>query len=355
MAAQGPPRPPMGDLSAQSAAKMQEHKQTADELIGLAKGLQSTIEGINTIHANINMRFGQMLSKIEEELRQTEHMTADVAAMASSSADARKKLQEIEGVKKELEQANADMKSQQDELRRRADEALTEAERHKKLAEQVQGENKTLQDTNAALQDMHSQQIAHITTSIATLGMLKAELHTLESKVNSLKTSTVSGPMGMYIKFPYLIKARNMVLDFKNLQNMGQSATVNQISQYDNLTQRIVGSISGVITDSMVIEFLSVTTALLNLVTEKTLANLNTIQSALHQGASQGSSQFWGSYGNKIQQVKQAWNTPIQANAAPWGYAFSAMWLHDLATQAGKQNVGYDAKVRAALDVAAIN
>jgi hypothetical protein len=315
MAAPNPSKPPFPNSSRLITQQVQTQRtevtRLSDGLVPLAEQLNTILNGLDKTQQGVRTKFNEFLSEIEKQISLNEHLIKDVGAMAKTGKAAQDALKAAEESKNKVESLNKQLQESSEAMKQQVGEFKSAAEKAEQSKTQALADQKRLQIENSELSALHNYHIQTIATSIQTLTKLKEEIEKMERVTTSLKSTTgvIHGYVNWYVKYPYLIKIRELVI--KNELNTHPSVVSEPqlgIAQINELTTLFT---QNPITPSI----------------NNTVAEIQTIMDSLGD-TTPNVKQRWTEIVQKLNDTMTFWKS-ASFNDYTHGFFFIALWVHE--------------------------
>lgn len=316
MAAPNPSQPPLPNsqrlITQQVQNQRTELTRVSDGLVPLAKELNNILNGLDQTQQGVRTKFNEFLSEIEKQISLNEHLIKDVSAMAKTGQAAQEALRQAEESKKQVESLNKQLQDSSELMRRQVADFKTSAEKAEEEKKKALADQNRLQNENSELSALHNYHIQTIATSIQTLTELRQEIEKMKQVTTSLKSTTgvIHGYVNWYVKYPYLIKIRELVI--KNNLNTHPSVVSEpqlEIAQINDLTNFFT---QNPITPSI----------------NNTIKEIQTIIESLGD-TTPNVKQRWTEIVQKLNDTMTFWKS-ASVNDYTHGFFFIALWVHEI-------------------------
>lgn len=191
-----------------------QQKQQADGLVPLASKLQEVIASIGTTSQDMRDSFNALYKTYNDAVDDRKHAVTDTSTAVDASKDAALKVAQKEQQLAEAKQLAAEAERKKAEAESKFNQLQAQQEQLQRQATAAVAEAAALQASNRQLVQLHQSQIVDIHTNIQTLAKLRDELEKLHSGIKYVHQQAVAlGCIKLYVKYPLLIKARQIALN----------------------------------------------------------------------------------------------------------------------------------------------
>jgi vacuolar-type H+-ATPase subunit I/STV1 len=291
------------------------HSQQTDGLSKLSDKMNLLVTDIGITSTALNKTLDGLYNTYIEAIDSRRHLVNDIDQIIQNNEQAKQALKDAESKytnaeqqRKSADQERQNAEKKHSELQEKMQQLQETQARFEQEKNAAQARAAQLEQANQELQSLHRSQVVQIKTNIQTLGNLKSELDKLHDQIKIVYHQSLAyGCIKLYIKYPLLIKIRNIAAKGNILDN---NVTIQGLTiSITNLMPLITKDFQTILSEI-----------------NRVITSLKSISPQSQQGQQSQLNGFWENYKTKIESVINFFSSKAFNTSLTWGTFLMYQW-----------------------------